>query len=70
MRIRKHLAQILSRIPKSEIWRILKKNIFISNLLYFRFSPYEWDNPHPCTEEPEVTFNILFYFYSRIFEHL
>ena len=23
----------------------------------FRFSPYEWDNPHPCTEEPEVLVN-------------
>jgi ionotropic kainate glutamate receptor 2 len=22
-----------------------------------RFSPYEWDNPHPCTEEPEVLVN-------------
>ena len=23
----------------------------------FRFSPYEWDNPHPCTEEAEVLVN-------------
>ena len=23
----------------------------------FRFSPYEWDNPHPCTEEPGVLIN-------------
>ena len=23
----------------------------------FRFSPYEWDNPHPCIEEPEVLVN-------------
>ena len=22
-----------------------------------RFSPYEWDNPHPCKEEPEVLVN-------------
>ena len=26
-------------------------------LCVFRFSPYEWDNPHPCTEEPEVLVN-------------
>ena len=26
-------------------------------LFYSRFSPYEWDNPHPCTEEPEVLVN-------------
>ena len=24
---------------------------------FFRFSPYEWDNPHPCTEEAEVLVN-------------
>ena len=23
----------------------------------YRFSPYEWDNPHPCKEEPEVLVN-------------
>ena len=25
--------------------------------MLIRFSPYEWDNPHPCTEEPEVLVN-------------
>ena len=31
----------------------------VSVLLFIlaRFSPYEWDNPHPCTEEPEVLVN-------------
>ena len=23
----------------------------------FRFSPYEWDNPHPCNDEAEVLVN-------------
>jgi len=22
-----------------------------------RFSPYEWDNPHPCNDEPDVLEN-------------
>ncbi|KAJ8939713.1 hypothetical protein NQ318_009813 [Aromia moschata] len=22
-----------------------------------KFSPYEWDNPHPCNSEPEVLEN-------------
>ena len=31
----------------------------VSVLLFIlaRFSPYEWDNPHPCAEEPEVLVN-------------
>ncbi|XP_023339114.1 glutamate receptor ionotropic, kainate 2 [Eurytemora carolleeae] len=31
----------------------------VSLLLFIlaRFSPYEWDNPHPCIEEPEVLVN-------------
>ena len=31
----------------------------VSILLFIlaRFSPYEWDNPHPCTEEAEVLVN-------------
>lgn len=23
----------------------------------FRFSPYEWDNPHPCNNDPDVLEN-------------
>lgn len=25
--------------------------------LFSRFSPYEWDNPHPCNEEPDILEN-------------
>ena len=31
--------------------------IYKYRFYFFRFSPYEWDNPHPCTEEPEVLVN-------------
>ena len=29
--------------------------VFVSLVLFVlaRFSPYEWDNPYPCIEEPE-----------------
>lgn len=29
----------------------------IACFLQYRFSPYEWDNPHPCNEEPDVLEN-------------
>ena len=31
----------------------------VSILLFIlaRFSPYEWDNPHPCNDEAEVLVN-------------
>jgi hypothetical protein len=25
----------------------------------FRLTPYEWENPHPCVEEPEELENVL-----------
>lgn len=25
--------------------------------LFFRFTPYEWENPHPCNEESEEVEN-------------
>jgi hypothetical protein len=28
-------------------------------MLCFRLSPYEWDNPHPCVDEPEELENEL-----------
>ena len=31
--------------------------IITINFIFTRFSPYEWDNPHPCTEEAEVLVN-------------
>ena len=33
-----------------------------------RFSPYEWDNPYPCIEEPEELENqvkIFFYIFIK-----
>ena len=38
--------------------RSIKKNenkFFIK--FFHRFSPYEWDNPHPCNDEAEVLVN-------------
>lgn len=34
-------------------------NVYFFSLHDFlcRFSPYEWDNPHPCNEEPDVLEN-------------
>ena len=26
---------------------------FVAVTSHFRLSPYEWDNPHPCTEDPD-----------------
>ena len=27
--------------------------------VYFRLTPYEWENPHPCVDEPEELENEL-----------
>ena len=43
-----------------EVWIYMVFAYFIVSILLFilaRFSPYEWDNPHPCTEEAEVLVN-------------
>ena len=43
-----------------EVWIYMVFAYFIVSILLFilaRFSPYEWDNPHPCKEEPEVLVN-------------
>jgi len=33
--------------------------VFVSLILFVlaRISPYEWDNPYPCIEEPEELIN-------------
>ncbi len=41
----------------------------LSHVYYCRFSPYEWNNPHPCDEEnkeEENQFNILNAFWFTI----
>ena len=25
----------------------------LDKLLFFRITPYEWDNPHPCKSDPD-----------------
>merc|ERR1712223_1039215 len=43
-----------------DVWIYIVVAYFIVSFLLFilaRFSPYEWDNPHPCNEEPEVLVN-------------
>ena len=31
----------------------------IMKILFFRLTPFEWENPHPCVEEPEELENEL-----------
>ena len=33
------------------------KELFLKNLIIFRFSPYEWDNPHPCRQDQDTLVN-------------
>jgi ABC-type amino acid transport substrate-binding protein len=43
-----------------DVWIYTAVAYFGVSILLFilaRFSPYEWDNPHPCTEEAEVLVN-------------
>ena len=43
-----------------EVWIYMVFAYFIVSILLFilaRFSPYEWDNPHPCNDEAEVLVN-------------
>lgn len=31
--------------------------VIVHVLSLYRFSPYEWDNPHPCNDQPDVLEN-------------
>ncbi|XP_043188365.1 glutamate receptor ionotropic, kainate 2-like isoform X1 [Amphibalanus amphitrite] len=45
-----------------EVWAYMGMAMVGVSLLMFvlaRFSPYEWQNPHPCDDEPEELENIL-----------
>ncbi len=41
------------------------KKFIVLPLFFYRFSPYEWDNPHPCTEEPEVSYIEIYSKYNN-----
>lgn len=43
-----------------DVWIYMALAYLVVSVLLFilaRFSPYEWDNPHPCMDEPEVLVN-------------
>ena len=44
-------------LPNFLVTKVKAHHYVIIRLFIRRFSPYEWDNPHPCTEEPEVLVN-------------
>ena len=51
------VSVLLFILARFELIITVRSNRFkLANPVY-RFSPYEWDNPHPCTEEPEVLVN-------------
>ena len=41
--------------PRYNILFLTEGYVLVSVVLFIlaRFSPYEWDNPYPCIEEPE-----------------
>lgn len=47
---------------KNDVWLYMTTMYFVASVVMFllaRLSPYEWDNPHPCVDEPDELENEL-----------